>query len=190
MLLFWCAWHLLTLVILLVHEGQSLQVSIYKVFKLFMSHFLLSGQGTRISQNQSSQYLWEFAGIAYGPRQRWTHTQRVLCVTSGGIGPWRQVRRRYNFYSIWKRLSVHVPPAFPKVYSPFAQKSFFCYGLRHLHKSIMWRHVMSWRHSLTFPNIIGHVTHRHLSRVLNYYAMKFYLVTLTFDLRPWPTIPA
>ncbi len=30
----------------------------------------------------------------------------------------------------------------------------------------------------------------HLSIVLNYYVMEFYLVALTFDLRPWPTIAA
>ena len=45
----------------------------------------------------------------------------------------------------WKRLSIHVPPAFPKLYSPFAPKSVFCYGLRDAHQSNMWCHdVILW----------------------------------------------
>ncbi len=43
-------------------------------------------------------------------------------------------RSSTGFYLQWKRLSIHVPPTFPKLYRPFAQKSLFCYGLRDAHK--------------------------------------------------------
>ena len=63
----------------------------------------------------------------------------------------------------WKRLSVHVPPAFPKWYSPFAQKSFFNFLLwierwtqNHYvtsldvmtsYRDLTWRHdVILWCH--------------------------------------------
>ena len=58
-----------------------------------------------------------------------------------------------------------------------------------------------WRHNVTSQDVIlwRHMSHhipchldwtRHLSIVVYCYAMKFYLVTLTFDLRPWSSIPA
>ncbi len=81
-------------------------------------------------------------------------------------------------------------PCFPNCTVLLPKSPFLCYGSRDTHKFIMWRHmrrhdVIPWSHT------IGH----------NEFTLKFPsgksleitfsgLVTLTFDLRPWATIPA
>ncbi len=56
---------------------------------------------------------------------------------------------------------------------------------------VIWRHDVILSHHMQSHHRPCHSDGtRHLSIVLNYYIMKFYLVTLAFDLRPCPTIPA
>ncbi len=72
-------------------------------------------------------------------------------------------------------------------------------------KFVMWHYVMSycditWCHAVILMShvVTSYICHRpchsngtrHLSILLKYYVLKFYLVTLTFDLWQWPTIPA
>ncbi len=54
---------------------------------------------------------------------------------------WESVRKWQ-----WKRLSVHVPPAFPKLYSPFASKSFFLLWIVG-HTARLWKGSHTHRHT-------------------------------------------
>ena len=67
------------------------------------------------------------------------------------------------------------------------------------HDITLWRHLTSWCHSMTsyaitlWRHILSRclsIWTRHLTMVPSYYVMKFYLMTLTFDLQTWTTIPA
>ncbi len=90
----------------------------------------------------------------------------------------------------WKCLSIHVPPAFPKLYSRFAQKLSFYYGLRDAHKFIMWCHVTSWCHTVTSPDVMTSYWHEVTPKAimishgnsLQAKAWKSHFLTLW----PWP----
>ena len=83
------------------------------------------------------------------------NTEIMSLVASSYCAPWRSElktnmkNRLVRYQPQWKRLSVHVPPAFPKLYSPFAQKSFFCYGLKDTT-------VQSWECSQTDTHRVTH----------------------------------
>ncbi len=56
---------------------------------------------------------------------------------------------------------------------------------------VMWRCDVTLRYNMTSWCHSNETRHLTIVRniELNYYVMKIYQVTLTFDLRPWPTIP-
>ncbi len=80
-----------------------------------------------------------------------------------GLPPWRGNTVK------WKRLSVDVPPAFPKLYSHFATKSLF---LLWIERHTQIHYVMSWRHTVA----ISH------GNSLQAKAWKSHFLTLW----PWP----
>ncbi len=89
-----------------------------------------------------------------------------------------------------------------QIVQSFCAKVLFCYG-QDTHKFIMWCHVTSWHHTVTSPDVMTSYcdvtcshTKGHNDLTWNFPSGKSLeitlsdLFTLTFDLRPWPTIPA
>ena len=88
-----------------------------------------------------------------------------------------------KFRPKWKRLSVHVPPAFPQwTFIPFAQKS-FCYdGSRHTHKYITNRQDQLYYLHCSSGRMRGIITNRRTHRNTE----RFIIREQKFTSRPWP----